>query len=561
MTSVEAGSPRWAPDPTRRFAQRYWDGAGWTDFVAGLAGGAASVDPLAAHERRATDRATPGTEAAEPVPAIRDGVRRPAIDDGLTWSASRSSMPGTTGLASAADSPVDASWSPETEALPVPGWARDPTGRHVQRYWDGSRWTDAVAGVGGGMPARDPLRWGEDRLPGPGAGERWSPRATAAVRPVAATGASSATAAAAAFDATPEADAVSGPTRSLVEPPRPQDEREDGRLPPAGWARDPTGRHRQRYWDGTGWTDFVAGAAGGAASLDRLRAHERGPAADGNGSADPAAGSSSAGAGAPTSMAAAGVREEPRDRPGPGITDLGVPAAASTGAGSVVDPPGLTDPVARASGRRKTFAVLGLVAAVAAVALVVLSGVLDGGGPPGKAAHPAARRSPAKTAGGVKVSGAVTATTGAGAGAAAAVKPVDPARDPCGVLSPTDIKQATGIPVGPGEAVAGGCAWRGPNPIGGAASAQARAALHGQEGVLLYLQPLTRSVHPSVRCTASLPGVAAPGGICTTPTGAQYAMFQARDAVLELFILTSRPTNQDQLIALAQLAYAHSLKG
>jgi hypothetical protein len=45
-------------------------------------------------------------------------------------------------------------------SAPPPLWGRDPTGRHVQRYWDGSAWTDFVATATGGEPILDPL---EDR--------------------------------------------------------------------------------------------------------------------------------------------------------------------------------------------------------------------------------------------------------------------------------------------------------------------------------------------------------------------------------------------------------------
>ena len=90
------------------------------------------------------------------------------------------------------------------DATPEPHWGRDPTGRHIQRYWDGGAWTDFVATAAGGAPTTDPM---DDRL-------RWP------------------------------APAAAAPT-----------------VPPQ-WARDPTGRHVQRYWDGTGWTGFVAAAAG-----------------------------------------------------------------------------------------------------------------------------------------------------------------------------------------------------------------------------------------------------------------------------------------------------------
>ncbi|MGH9081251.1 MAG: DUF2510 domain-containing protein [Acidimicrobiales bacterium] len=35
-----------------------------------------------------------------------------------------------------------------------PGWFRDPTGRHEQRYWSGTDWTDHV--VDDGVPGTDP---------------------------------------------------------------------------------------------------------------------------------------------------------------------------------------------------------------------------------------------------------------------------------------------------------------------------------------------------------------------------------------------------------------------
>jgi hypothetical protein len=37
---------QWAPDPTGRYVQRYWDGDAWTGFVATAAGGAPATDPL-----------------------------------------------------------------------------------------------------------------------------------------------------------------------------------------------------------------------------------------------------------------------------------------------------------------------------------------------------------------------------------------------------------------------------------------------------------------------------------------------------------------------------------
>lgn len=36
----------------------------------------------------------------------------------------------------------------------APGWLTDPSGRHEQRYWSGSEWTEHV--TDGGVPGTDP---------------------------------------------------------------------------------------------------------------------------------------------------------------------------------------------------------------------------------------------------------------------------------------------------------------------------------------------------------------------------------------------------------------------
>ena len=36
----------------------------------------------------------------------------------------------------------------------APGWLTDPSGRHEQRYWSGSEWTEHV--TDGGIPGTDP---------------------------------------------------------------------------------------------------------------------------------------------------------------------------------------------------------------------------------------------------------------------------------------------------------------------------------------------------------------------------------------------------------------------
>lgn len=41
--------------------------------------------------------------------------------------------------------------------LPAPGWRSDPTGRYVDRWWDGDRWTAQVR-WGHGEHGEDPVR-------------------------------------------------------------------------------------------------------------------------------------------------------------------------------------------------------------------------------------------------------------------------------------------------------------------------------------------------------------------------------------------------------------------
>jgi hypothetical protein len=47
MTGDGDEAPRWAPDPTGLFAQRYWDGTQWTPYVSGREGGAPRRDSTA----------------------------------------------------------------------------------------------------------------------------------------------------------------------------------------------------------------------------------------------------------------------------------------------------------------------------------------------------------------------------------------------------------------------------------------------------------------------------------------------------------------------------------
>lgn len=80
----------WKPDPTGRFPERYWNGSDWERWVRDRPGGTRSEDPIAGTVR-----------AGRPISTRRLGA------------------------------PSD----------PGEGWKPDPTGRHPERYWDGTAWT------------------------------------------------------------------------------------------------------------------------------------------------------------------------------------------------------------------------------------------------------------------------------------------------------------------------------------------------------------------------------------------------------------------------------------
>jgi hypothetical protein len=84
------------------------------------------------------------------------------------------------------------------------GWFRDPSGRHPDRWWDGSAWTQWVRDKPGGTRAEDP---------------------------------------------------------PLLSPP-PQAEAGES------WRTDPSGRYPDRWWDGKRWTNWVRDKPGGTRSED-----------------------------------------------------------------------------------------------------------------------------------------------------------------------------------------------------------------------------------------------------------------------------------------------------
>jgi len=78
----------------------------------------------------------------------RDAQRRPEV---FTPSFTRPDPRGST--EGPATQPSDTTGMSHT-GIPA-GWLVDPSGRHDQRYWSGSDWTDHV--TDGGVPGTDPL--------------------------------------------------------------------------------------------------------------------------------------------------------------------------------------------------------------------------------------------------------------------------------------------------------------------------------------------------------------------------------------------------------------------
>jgi hypothetical protein len=148
--------------------------------------------------------------------------------------------------------PAPTSTEPPTSRQPSPGdltagsrlagWHEDPTGRHAQRFWDGSKWTDFVEEATTGAPGTHLV----DSPAAPGLQPN-AQRPTDTVEPIQPTEQPSSRSAA---TSTPLGGQQGSPSQ------------------PAAWFGDPTGRHEYRYWDGTRWSEHVGD--GGATSADPL---------------------------------------------------------------------------------------------------------------------------------------------------------------------------------------------------------------------------------------------------------------------------------------------------
>ena len=104
----------------------YYGHGSWTVLV--IFGGLFVIRAISSRRRRGTRRQPPSSANAFTGTDLRGPTRSPA--------AGSSVMGGTTftGIA--------------------PGWLADPTGKHDQRYWSGTEWTEHV--TDDGVPGTDP---------------------------------------------------------------------------------------------------------------------------------------------------------------------------------------------------------------------------------------------------------------------------------------------------------------------------------------------------------------------------------------------------------------------
>ena len=456
MTTVDVNPPRWVPDPAGRFAQRYWDGGAWTGFVAGEDGGAATLDPVGPPITLSGPR--PGRPDPEPPdPSTAAPSAHPQADE-----------PGPPGPDGDDGGQPPIAWSSAGDAAAVSvaavaaGWQVDPAGRFAQRYWDGERWSQFVAGEDGGPAELDP-----------------APVGTTAPEPVAA-------------GAEPLAAADPAPAVAAT----------------------------------------AAAAAVGAVALE--------PAAP-----------------ELTTFARLAATDAVSTRtPSPAATTGPVAAGAATAVAAPVAATAATAATAAGSGRRwwLVAAAVALVAAGGIVAALFAAGVLGGHAGSVAASHRPAARAARPSAG--HHGGTATATT-----APATAGVVVAGRDPCGLLTPSEIASVTGIPAGAGQPLPNGCAWHGPGPIGGPVSAVDKQVFGTKEGVLISIQPVTSAL-ASVQCTGSIPGLPVAAGVCSGSGSEEghYAMFRAAgNVVVEISVHTARPTSDTELAQLAQHAYQHTV--
>ena len=122
----------WKPDPTTRFAQRWWDGFRWTRFA---------VDRDGTQIEDARISAIPGRPPLNPPNWYADPTGRylHRYWDGLRWTSRVS-----TGNGDSAEDAVVVPSDPRAVRIEEGAWAPDPLGLFSSRWWDGTHWTTTV---------------------------------------------------------------------------------------------------------------------------------------------------------------------------------------------------------------------------------------------------------------------------------------------------------------------------------------------------------------------------------------------------------------------------------
>jgi hypothetical protein len=157
----------WYPDPTRRYEQRYWDGADWTEHV--TAAGQQGIDPLpdagsadlsaGAESSEATESVAAASEVLNPFASSADSAAEqpsdPATPEAGEATADAETVIDPVVAGPDATQPSVAQPVIDPSGGPAADWYPDPSGRHGQRYWDGAQWTEHASS--GGQQVVDPL--------------------------------------------------------------------------------------------------------------------------------------------------------------------------------------------------------------------------------------------------------------------------------------------------------------------------------------------------------------------------------------------------------------------
>lgn len=118
-------------------------------------GRAAAGRDISAKEQEASRHYAGLKSAIDAAIAGLDRERARVMDEIARTKASASQSAPRRAAAAAPAEPTPPPQPAPVAPTPPPHWAADPYGRHQHRWWDGSRWSDAVAD--NGVQATDPL--------------------------------------------------------------------------------------------------------------------------------------------------------------------------------------------------------------------------------------------------------------------------------------------------------------------------------------------------------------------------------------------------------------------